>query len=201
MLRFMKKGTKSVLFGVHCFFIHPFFVAWAWTRLYGFPFDIRLWVAFFVHDLGYWGCDNMDDEKGEMHPYLGARIMHRLFDKKNLAYNQAEADEEFTWHNFTLYHSRFLAKKNNARFSRLCVADKLAIILTPKWLYLFLANISGEIHEYIRDFYKTTNGLIPQHISSQSKWKDAADYYLKIWVDEHRNMKDDLWTPDNRHKL
>lgn len=48
-------GTKSVLFGAHCFLIHPLFVAAAWTKLYGFPRDIRLWAAFFVHDLGYWG--------------------------------------------------------------------------------------------------------------------------------------------------
>ena len=48
----MKVGTKSVLFGAHAFWLHPFFVAVAWTRLYGFPWDPRLWVAFFVHDLG-----------------------------------------------------------------------------------------------------------------------------------------------------
>ena len=47
----MKIGTKSVLFGAHCFFLHPFFVAVAWWKLYGFPVDPRLWVAFFVHDL------------------------------------------------------------------------------------------------------------------------------------------------------
>jgi hypothetical protein len=33
----MKIGTKSVLFGAHCFFLHPWFVAAAWWRLYGFP--------------------------------------------------------------------------------------------------------------------------------------------------------------------
>src|SRR5437870_4037739 len=48
---FMSIGTKSVLFGAHCFFLHPLFVALAWTRLYGFPRDWRLYLAFFVHDL------------------------------------------------------------------------------------------------------------------------------------------------------
>src|SRR3990167_10895950 len=48
-------GTKSVLFGAHQFLIHPWFVAWAWWKLYGFPFDPRLWVAFYVHDIGCLG--------------------------------------------------------------------------------------------------------------------------------------------------
>jgi len=51
----MKVGTKGVLFGGHCFFIHPWFVALAWWRLYGFPFDPKLWIAFFVHDIGLLG--------------------------------------------------------------------------------------------------------------------------------------------------
>jgi len=64
----MKVGTKSVLFGAHCFFLHPWFVAAAWWKLYGFPFDLRLWVAFFCHDLGYLGKPNMDGPEGETHP-------------------------------------------------------------------------------------------------------------------------------------
>jgi len=74
----VKIGSRSVLYGAHCFFIHPFFVAMAWWRLYGFPWDYRLWVAFFVHDLGYWGCENMDGEEGEQHPYFGAFLMSRF---------------------------------------------------------------------------------------------------------------------------
>ena len=62
----MNVGTRSLLFGVHQFAIHPWFVAAAWWRLYGFPFDPRLWVAFFVHDLGYWGKPNMDGAEGDL---------------------------------------------------------------------------------------------------------------------------------------
>ena len=51
----MKIGTRSVLFGAHAFWLHPWFVAAAWWKLYGFPWDPRLWVAFFLHDLGYFG--------------------------------------------------------------------------------------------------------------------------------------------------
>jgi hypothetical protein len=81
--RLLPVGPRSVLFGAHCFFIHPIFVAWAWARLYGFPWDPRLWAAFFLHDLGYlflW-CPNMDGPEGERHVEWGAAVMHRLFDR------------------------------------------------------------------------------------------------------------------------
>ena len=74
----MKIGTKSVLFGAHAFYLHPWFVAWAWWKLYGFPWKPWLWVMFFVHDLGYWGKPNMDGPEGEEHPWLGARFLYRL---------------------------------------------------------------------------------------------------------------------------
>lgn len=76
----MKLGTKSVLWGAHCFVLHPFFVAAAWIKLFGFPWDPRVWIAFFVHDLGYWGKPDMDGVEGETHVELGGRIMHALFD-------------------------------------------------------------------------------------------------------------------------
>jgi hypothetical protein len=33
----MKIGTKNVLAGAHSFFLHTWFVALAWWKLYGFP--------------------------------------------------------------------------------------------------------------------------------------------------------------------
>jgi hypothetical protein len=75
----MRVGTKSVLFGAHCFFIHPFFVAAGWWTLYGFPWDPRLLAAFFLHDLGYIQKENMDGPEGEEHVHLGARIMGLIF--------------------------------------------------------------------------------------------------------------------------
>ena len=118
----MKLGTKSVLFGAHQFLIHPCFVAFAWWKLYGFPFDPRLWVAFFLRDLGYWGMRNLDGPEGEAHPLWAAEVMGFLFGD--------------CWGDFCLYHSRFYAKKHNHSYSRLCVADKLSIAVEPFWLYL-----------------------------------------------------------------
>jgi len=87
----MRVGTKSVIFGVHAVWIHPFFVAWAWYQLNGFPWDFRLWVAFFVHDAGYLFKRDMEGFDGQRHVLLGGRIMGWLFD----AY----------WRDFTCCHS------------------------------------------------------------------------------------------------
>jgi hypothetical protein len=179
----MKIGTKSVLFGAHCLLIHPLFVALAWWKLYGFPFDPRLWVAFFVHDLGYIGKPNMDGPEGELHPYWGACLMGALFGKK--------------WFDFTLYHSRFLAKNNNAQYSKLCVADKYAFIVTPRWLYLPMVNWTGEVDEYMKHAqvgkYK---GM--QKGDTQREWHASVKDYMGRWVKEHTEIKPDSWTFSTR---
>ena len=151
----MKIGTRSILFGVHQFAIHPWFVAWAWWRLYGFPCDLRLWVAFFVHDLGYWGKPNLDGPEGERHPEFGAKVMSVFFDTigqhNRIDVLQRDGNALFgSWSSFCLFHSRFLAKQAGMPYSRLCVADKLAIALTPAWLYLPMAWLSGELMEYMQ---------------------------------------------------
>jgi len=132
----MSIGTKSVLLGAHCFFVHPFFVALAWSRLYGFPRDWHLWLAFFVHDLGYAGKENLDGPEGEEHVHFGAAVMRRLCGRE--------------WEEFTRCHSRYWAKKTRRSYSRLCVADKLAFVLTPLWLYIPMTRWTGELAEYMR---------------------------------------------------
>lgn len=147
----------------------------------------------------------MDDEKGEQHPYFGARIMGWLFDRKNrytvlgceCKICKGIQEEDSYWYNFTLYHSRFLAKRNGANYSKLCVADKLAITLTPKWLYLPIANWSGEIKEYMKDAAKNSGGAISVQ-ESQVLWKNSVDDYVRKWVEEHKDMKADTWTTANR---
>ncbi len=75
----MRVRTKSILFGVHNFVIHTALIALAWRRLYGFPCDPRLWLAFLLHDAGYFGKRSMEGREGETHVELGARIMGSLF--------------------------------------------------------------------------------------------------------------------------
>lgn len=177
----MRVGTKSVLFGAHCFLIHPVFVALAWWKLYGFPWDPRLWIAFLVHDIGYWGKPNMDGPEGELHPYRGACIMGALFGRR--------------WFEFTLYHSRFLAKKERGNYSKLCVADKYSFALTPRWLYLPMVNWSGEIHEYMNfgenGKYTAAWDVFP---ADQEEWHQGVKEYMIAWVKEHKDPKEDKWT-------
>lgn len=180
-------GTRSVLFGVHCWALHPWFVAWAWWKLYGFPWDPRLWVAFFVHDIGYVGLPNMDGPEGERHVEFGAKIMGRLFGEE--------------WRLFCLYHSRFYSKRDGKPFSRLCVADKLSFCLTPSWLYLPMARWSGEIYEYMELAKARTEAGEPKYASiklstdGQHRWWLDVNEYLRRWVEEHKDGREDTWTP------
>lgn len=135
----MKTGTKSVLFGVHQFILHPMFVAMAWWIIYReLPRPHEL-AAIITHDLGYWGASDMDGPQGEAHPERMAAWWNRHFG----AFGKRVAVE-------ILGHSRSHARKNNLPLSRLCNPDKLSTALYPRWLYLVLGNLSGEIHEYMR---------------------------------------------------
>lgn len=211
----MKIGTKSVLFGAHAFWLHPWFVAWAWWRLYGFPWDPRLWVAFWVHDIGYFGKPNMDGEEGEAHPFWGAQLMGLLFDWPRRLHVPGteripEAWKDYPrlsagmdgfiirnrhWYNFTLYHSRFLAKRLGGSPSRLCVADKLAIALTPAWLYLPMVRATGEIREYMKDARRNSAGAFGAE-AGERQWFADVQQYVRGWVAEHRDGREDTWTKD-----
>jgi hypothetical protein len=186
----MRVGTKSILFGAHCFLLHPWFVAAAWRRLYGFPWDPHLWLAFGLHDLGYWGKPNMDGPEGERHVEWGAGIMGRWFGPE--------------WRDFCLYHSRFYAKRDGKPFSRLCVADKLSIALTPAWLYLPMVRWTGEIREYMALAKMRIAMGEPQYASMQlttsteHRWYADVQEYLRRWVAEHRDGREDIWTPKQK---
>lgn len=205
----MRIGSKSVLFGAHAFWLHPWFVALAWWKIYGFPWDPRLWVAFFVHDLGYWGKPNMDGDEGERHPEWGARVMARLFDRGAIQGRSALPDGTATpwigkWGRFVYFHSRFLAKRFGAPFSRLCVADKLAVALEPAWLYLPRVILSGEIHEYMALADPRTAAGEAKYASmdiysdDRRQWFANVQEYLVRWVEEHQDGREDTWTPGGK---
>jgi len=224
----VRVGTRSVLFGAHCWAIHPLFVAAAWTQLYGFPTDPRLWLAFAVHDLGYWGKPDMDGPAGETHPELGARIMRFFCDRISDVSFATEGTPvprgwvatgdvvigpsggrlaeyevmETEWHDLALYHSRYYAKRDGARPSRLCVADKLAFCLEPWWLYLPRVILSGEIHEYVRESMARGDARGGRYESMALRtregyraWHADVRAYLLRWVEEHRDGRPDTWTP------
>jgi hypothetical protein len=195
----MKIGTKSVLFGAHCFFIHPFFVAVAWWKLFSFPWDPRLWVAFFVHDLGYFGKPNMDGDEGEMHPWFGARVMTFLFDREKrpvLPLTVLGTPDIWLgkWGRFSLFHSRYLAKRYHAPFSQLCIADKIAIAMEPWWLYLPRVWLSGELAEYAGQTEQHHPDMGLQNNLSARVWFANVQDYCTRWAMEHRDGKQDTWT-------
>jgi len=227
----MKSGTKSVLYGAHCLLIHPFFVALAWIKLFGFPWDPRVWIAFLVHDLGYWGKPNMDGKEGETHPEFGAKIMH-LFDgieiiKKeelfpsdqrlkelqedgwivinagNNAVTFEKMERSTKWQDFTQYHSRHTAKNNNAKPSKLCFADKMAFFITPRIIYIPMATLTGEILEYMRNSrtYKHMPTDWKPNLIEKLIWHERATNHTREWVKEHIDGRTDSWTERNRNTI
>jgi hypothetical protein len=177
----MSIGTRSILFGAHQFILHPIAIAVAWTRLYGLPVNFPLLVAFVVHDWGYIGAPNMDGEEGERHPLRGAAIMRLLFGKK--------------WGDFTLYHSRFYARKRNRPFSRLAVADKLASTILPAWLYVPMVSATGEIEEYMGFTASKEGDFRSQGVASRNPWLWYSELrvYLRQWALDHKDVEDCHW--------
>jgi hypothetical protein len=183
----MKVGTKSVIFGVHSILVHPFFVACAWWRLFGFPWDPRLWLAFFVHDVGYLGKANMEGPEGLQHVVLGGRIMGWLCGPD--------------WRDFVLCHSRHWAESAGKGYSRLCLADKLAFVLTPAWLYIPMARLSGELREYMRvSSERQLGGRVSNFELSLLKsrnprvWLEGLKLYTRRWIKRHREGRRDRGT-------
>jgi hypothetical protein len=212
----MRIGTKSVLFGAHACWLHPWFVAWAWWRLYGRPRGWRLWLSFFVHDLGYWGKPNMDGDEGESHPEWAARFMTKFVDRPfrpgkmkvterldgswsaeqvgNLEpwfiFGMGTGNHTLLvgrWGLFVLGHSRFYAKKYGVYMSQLCVADKYAIVLTPWWLYIPMAWASGELGEYLALLKDGKYTHMNLEAYTVRGWHKSMKDYLRGWVNENKN--------------
>lgn len=205
----MTVGTKSLLVGVHQFALHPLLVALAWWKLYGFPWDPRLWLCFLVHDWGYWGRPNMDGSEGKLHPLLGARIIHWLLYRPGLCESCKRLQGRGHWSRsiacygpwarFCLLHSREIARRLNTPPSRLCVADKYAVCLYPAWLYLLLAQMSGELREFQETLKvcwecATDARACPRQgcPSEEYCWLTAVRAHFRKWV--HVNAdRTDLW--------
>jgi hypothetical protein len=167
-------GTKSLLYGAHCFLLHPIFVLSAWIRLYGWPRKPPVVVAVLLHDLGYWGRSNMDGEDGKRHPEFGARLMEKLFDTVGKPWSGLR------WYLFTGAHSRSWAAEKGCNPSPLCYADKLAFCLTPWWLYIPMATATGEIYEYMSD--EAGRPVYYASLAHKRAWKGRVDQKLRTWI-------------------
>ncbi len=201
----MRMGSKSLLFGAHQFLIHPLFLSVAWIKLYGVGrqvdpyvstglYDPRLWLAFLAHDLGYWQCRMIDDAEGEKHVEFAHNLFVRL------------GQPDFA--KFCLYHSRFRARQDNQPYSKLCVADKLAVTLEPYWLYMPRVMLSGEIKEYMFESSslnpnskykgeprtKAQEQAFGEETTPRQWWLSMTEY-LRAWAYTHRSGIQDRWTP------
>lgn len=149
----MNVGTKSILFGVHQFLWHPWTVGRAWRHIHGRWPSLNKWICIFVHDLGYWGCPNMDGAEGKEHPVKGAMLASKLVSwaarlrGKSRRGSWSVAAESY-W--FTLGHSTHYANKHlGGVVSDLYLADKASILFDPPWFYLLRGWLSGEVAEYV----------------------------------------------------
>lgn len=169
----MKRGTLSLLFGVHQFLWHPIVVGRAWRMLYGRWPDRYEWLAIITHDLGYWGLPNMDGPEGVRHPVrsqsLACWAARRMaaFQMWRNKIIQPIASQYVSYRVvetglLVRHHSRemvridrkelkdgplyFMADEIHA--SKLCWPDKLSIVFEPEWFYLFRARLTGELEEF-----------------------------------------------------
>jgi hypothetical protein len=170
----MRIGTKSLLAGAHCLLIHPLFVWRAWWRLFGVSWDPRIVCACFLHDIGYFGRDEIEGPTGDEHVLLGARLMGWLFGPE--------------WARECLRHSRSWCNRTGLPVSRLGLADKLAFAITPAWLYIPMTRWSGELAEYMqaskerRDVSFTEAELRLLNSEDLREWLEGLQRYTLRWV-------------------
>jgi hypothetical protein len=185
--RVLPVGSRSLLFGVHQFIWHPITVAVAWRKLYGkWPTFLES-ICILVHDWGYWGCSDMDGERGKRHPELGSRLaatwvarvyrwrvwscvplvllltkigheaLKKMAKERAFGYylgqlrggiNARCTLNAIDAHFLVRYHSRSMAKLENAPTSPLCAPDKLCVLFDPHWFYWLRATLSGEGREF-----------------------------------------------------
>ncbi len=111
----VKQGSWSVLFGCHSI-IHSLVVIVAWRKLYGsFPKWWQL-LCIFLHDVGHWGKQYLDDyEAKKQHAILGAKLAKRLFGQKG--------------YDFVAGHNPY----NSSPKSQLYDPDKYSWVIAPVW--------------------------------------------------------------------
>ena len=93
----------------------------------------------------------------------------------------------------------FYARAHGLTVSKLCVADKLAFVLTPAWLYLPLARASGELREYMECSRERQAG--GEHFTDEEwagvtsadprQWLRGLQSYTHRWVQKHHRLADE----------
>lgn len=216
----MKIGTKSVLFGVHQFLLHPLFIAIGWWQEYGFRrVRIAERVAYTIVDFATGNEVDFIDytDTSLLDPRLWlAFVVHDLgyIGKPNMDGPEGETHPELgarvmrrlfgdAWGDLCLLHSRYYAKRLNRGVSPLCAADKRVFLIEPAWLYLPRVWATGELAEYIAagqrraaagDEPFTEDERAALASGNPWRWHRAVCSFMRRWIDEHRGGKADTWT-------
>jgi hypothetical protein len=136
----MNIGTKTLLYGNHQIFIHPFFVWLAWVKCYRSLPTWREAICIFIHDWGYWGKPNIDGPEGEIHPHWAQMWAYRHLDIGTHAYHYSD---------LCAGHSvSYVKKYSYLAVSQLCLADKVGVAFMPIWMMVLLGKLTGETREY-----------------------------------------------------
>src|ERR1035437_39991 len=113
----MRQGTVSVVFGCHSP-IHSMLVTLSWRKIYGgWPRPWEL-ACIFLHDIGHWGKDYLDDpEQKARHWELGARKARWMFGE--------QGNFMVEWH----------CVREPERRSLLYYPDKYSWFIAPYWWF------------------------------------------------------------------
>jgi hypothetical protein len=110
------------------------------------------------------------------------------------------------WFEFTLYHSRYYAKKHGVTPSKLCAADKLAYTLTPWWIFIPMTRLTGELSGYMelsKDRAAAGEPVFTPARNShdpQKRWYFQIQEYSERWAMAFKDGGPDTWTPEPRKK-
>lgn len=217
----MKIGTRTVLFGVHQFAIHPLIVAWCWWRRFGFR---RVQIGH--RDVR----DRRQTDRGFYHVIARRGVYARLWDprlwlafvvhdlgylgKPNLDGPEGETHPELgarimrrlfgeAWGDFCLLHSRYYSRRLGRPVSVLAIVDKDVIVAEPSWLYLPRAWLTGELGEFMT-FARTAATNPESKLNNDERalylsgdpilWHRGLKSYMSRWIREHEDGREDHWT-------
>jgi hypothetical protein len=96
-----------------------------------------------------------------------------------------------------------MANYDGQPYSKLCPADKLAVALTPTWLYLFCGALSKELPEFMKvtytafeqgDLNVTASWANAARVGDHERWLAGLKAYLKAWAFSNAYPKENVWT-------
>ena len=62
-----------------------------------------------------------------------------------------------------------------------------------------MVNWSGEIREYLKNAQTTESSNWKATGYDQKRWHEQLCIYMRKWVEEHRDMREDTWTNGQRN--